>query len=331
MPLLSMCVFTDIILIMKNRHHHPRRSFLRDGKQHKKLRLNFTLRGEKGKPVRIALCCAAGLVLLVLLAALLKPRTQLMNTPEIQRIRERGVLAVGVRDDMPLFAEGGEGFEIELAQKFAAYLLPDTAGDAAAKLIIVNGKTASTKLSDGTIDAAVALMPRGASSKYVYSYPYYTDTCSVLVKSGSETTPLNELVIGFVQGTAGETRLKKYIDAHETKVERTLIDRLKGRTPELPADAIVFTTKAFASYPELFDALARGTVAGAAVTGAYCTRYAEEISANGFIRHETSLGNVEYAIASAADEPAVAQLAELFIYDLQKSGELDALLKKYGL
>lgn len=81
MPLLSMCVFTDIILIMKNRHHHPRRSFLRDGKQHKKLRLNFTLRGEKGKPVRIALCCAAGLVLLVLLAALLKPRTQLMNTP----------------------------------------------------------------------------------------------------------------------------------------------------------------------------------------------------------------------------------------------------------
>jgi hypothetical protein len=25
------------------------------------------------------------------------------------------------------------------------------------------------------------------------------------------------------------------------------------------------------------------------------------------------------------------QLAELFIYDLQKSGELDALLKKYGL
>jgi ABC-type amino acid transport substrate-binding protein len=249
---------------MKNRHHHPRRSFLRDGKQHKKLRLNFTLRGEKGKPVRIALCCAAGLVLLVLLAALLKPRTQLMNTPEIQRIRERGVLAVGVRDDMPLFAEGGEGFEIELAQKFAAYLLPDTAGDAAAKLITVNGKTASTKLSDGTIDAAVALMPRGASSKYVYSYPYYTDTCSVLVKSGSETTPLNELVIGFVQGTAGETRLKKYIDAHETKVERTLIDRLKGRTPELPADAIVFTTKAFASYPELFDALARGTVAGTA-------------------------------------------------------------------
>lgn len=88
----------------------------------------------------------------------------------------------------------------------------------------------------------------------------------MLVKSGSETTPLNELVIGFVQGTAGETRLKKYIDAHETKVERTLIDRLKGRTPELPADAIVFTTKAFASYPELFDALARGTVAGAAVT-----------------------------------------------------------------
>ena len=157
-----------------------------------------------------------------------------MNTPEIQRIRERGVLAVGVRDDMPLFAEGGEGFEIELAQKFAAYLLPDTAGDAAAKLITVNGKTASTKLSDGTIDAAVALMPRGASSKYVYSYPYYTDTCSVLVKSGSETTPLNELVIGFVQGTAGETRLKKYIDAHETKLNALSLTGLRDAHRNFP-------------------------------------------------------------------------------------------------
>ena len=114
-----MCVFTDIILIMKNRHHHPRRSVLRDGKQHKKLRLNFTLRGEKGKPVRIALCCAAGLVLLVLLAALLKPRTQLMNTPEIQRIRERGVLAVGVRDDMPLFASVQKKVAEEEVERFS--------------------------------------------------------------------------------------------------------------------------------------------------------------------------------------------------------------------
>lgn len=47
------------------------------------------------------------------------------------------------------------------------------------------------------------------------------------------------------------------------KLNALSLIRLKGRTPELPADAIVFTTKAFASYPELFDALARGTVAGA--------------------------------------------------------------------
>lgn len=128
MPLLSMCVFTDIILIMKNRHHHPRRSFLRDGKQHKKLRLNFTLRGEKGKPVRIALCCAAGLVLLVLLAMLLKPRTQLMNTPEIQRIRERGVLAVGVRDDMPLLPKAAKGLKSSLRKNSLRICFPTPPG-----------------------------------------------------------------------------------------------------------------------------------------------------------------------------------------------------------
>ncbi len=288
----------------------------------------ITLRGQKGKPFRIALYVLAAIAVIVVGAVLNKPKDQLMNAAEMKRISDRGVLVVGVRDDTPGFALDGEGLEIELARLFADYLLPETEADAAAKLIVVSSQTASTKLSDGSIDAAIALMQKGASSKYAYSYPYYTDSCRVAVNEGAEDMPLDQMVIGYVQNTAGQNVLNSYIDAHETKVERSFIDRLRGRTPELPPDAVTFTKQAFASYPDMLNALRERRIDGAVLTGVYAERYGGEYD---FTFHSTELGKVEYAIASSADEPAIARLADVFIYDLRRSGQLDELIRKYGL
>ena len=307
-----------------------RRKGLRFGRhrQNKRLRINFTLKGREGRPFRIALYVIAAVVLVILLGRFFRPKVQLMNTAEMQRITDRGVLIVCVRDDTPRFAYDGEGLEIELARLFADYLLPETETDAAAKLVIVSSQTASTKLSDGTIDVAIALMQKGASSQYSYSYSYYTDTCIVAVRSGDEDVPLDSITIGYVQNTAGANVLSSYIDSHETKVERTLIDRLRGTTPELPAGAVTFTKQAFASYPDMLKALETGRIGGAVLTGVYAARYENEYS---FSKHRIELGKVDYAITSTSDEPAIAQLADVFIYDLKESGKLDELLKKYGL
>lgn len=127
MPLLSMCVFTDIILIMKI-DIITRGGVSSATENSIKASAQFYSSRRKGKPVRIALCCAAGLVLLVLLAMLLKPRTQLMNTPEIQRIRERGVLAVGVRDDMPLLPKAAKGLKSSLHKNSLRICFPTPPG-----------------------------------------------------------------------------------------------------------------------------------------------------------------------------------------------------------
>ena len=287
-----------------------------------------SLRGSEGKPFRIALYCAAALLFIVIIAVVNRPKNQLMNTAEMKRIGDRGVLVVGVRSDVPGFAFDGEGLEIELAQLFAEYLLPDTEADAAVKFVVVSGQTAATKLSDGSIDVAIALMQKGASSKYAYSYAYYTDTCVVAVAPGDEQRPLNEMLLGYVQNTAGSNVLTNYISEHETKVERTLLQRLRGITPELPEGAITFEKKAFASYPDMLIALENGRIDGAVLTGIYAERYSQSYD---FSIHSTRLGTVEYAIAASADEPAIAQLADVFIYELRRSGRLDALLEKYGL
>ena len=287
-----------------------------------------TLRGEEGKTLRIVLICAAALIITLVTIFLNRPKDQLMSTAEMRRITDRGVLVVGVRNDIPGFALDGEGLEIELARSFADYLLPETETGAAAKLVVVSGQTAATKLSDGSIDVAIALMQKGASSKYSYSYPYYTDRCVVVTAPETEAKPLNEMLLGYVQNTAGANVLTSYIDEHETKVQRSFIDRLRGRTPELPEDAVVFNKQAFASYPDLLDALKNGVIDGAVLTGVYLERYGADYELK---VHPTELGTVEYAITASADEPAIARLADVFIYELERSGKLDAMLDKYGL
>lgn len=299
-----------------------RRLGIRRGTRHSGL----TLRGERGRVLRIVLFVALGIGAAVALFALLKPEKQLKTSAEILRIREKGILTVGIREDVPGFSDDGAGLEIELAELFAEFLLPEN-GEKPVKLVTVSAQTAETKLSDGSIDAAIALMQKGASSKFAYSYPYYTDSCRVVLRRGGAKKALDDMLIGYVQNTSAAKVLNRYIDAHETKVQRSLIDKLRGIEKELPEGAVTFDKKAFASYPDMLTALVNGRIDCAVLPGVYAELY----SADYDLEPSVSLGSISYAIAASSDEPAIAQLADVFIYELRESGRLDELLKKYSL
>ena len=299
-----------------------RRLGIRRGTRHSGL----TLRGERGRVLRIVLFVALGIGAVVALFALLKPEKQLKTSAEILRIREKGILTVGIREDIPGFSDDGTGLEIELAELFAEFLLPEN-GEKPVKLVTVSAQTAETKLSDGSIDAAIALMQKGASSKFAYSYPYYTDSCRVVLRSGGAKKALDDMLIGYVQNTSAAKVLNRYIDAHETKVQRSLIDKLRGIEKELPEGAVTFDKKAFASYPDMLSALVNGRIDCAVLPGVYAQLYSSDYD----LEPSVSLGSISYAIAASSDEPAIAQLADVFIYELRESGRLDELLKKYSL
>lgn len=295
-------------------------------------KLNITFKGEAGKHWRRGAYLIAALIALVLFVSLLRPEVQLMHTAEMERISQRGVLIVGVRSDIPGFAEKGVGFEIELANRFAQYLLPDTPEDTVVKLVEVSGAAASAKLSDGSIDIAIALMDSGIGSSFSYSYAYYTDSCSVIVNAGDENTELEELTIGYVQNTAPARRLLKYKEATTVTVEPNFIERLLGKEPEERKldDAHELSVKAFASYPDLLNALGRKDISAAVMSGVYCSKYEDEYEFK-YNKYGSLLGTIDYSVAASSDEPALTQLADMFIYDLRESGELDSMLKKYGL
>ena len=72
----------------------------------------------------------------------------------------------------------------------------------------------------------------------------------------------------------------------------------------------------------------KGLIDGAAISRVYLNKYSDTYS---FAIHSTEIGTIGYALACSSDSPAIAQLADMFIYELNESGKMDELLIKYGL
>lgn len=295
--------------------------------------IKLTLKGREGRFLRIALISLGAIILLIALFRFLKPETQLMSSVEIRRIESRGMLNVGVRSDMPGFCEEGEGLEAELAKLLAKRILPDSSDPC--KLIECTPKSISAKLSDGTVDVAIALLPRGSVSSAVYSYPYFTDRIRLvtLLPENIAKQP-HEMVIGYIPETSAGSVFASYVARVTSTGEQSIIDRLLRRpkpTPD-PATVVTMETRKYGSYDELIAALSRGDVDSVVMSGAYVYKYfeaeAEETGAPYFLC-EADVGSLDYCIVSYSDQPALTQIADMLIYEMQESGLMHELVNKY--
>ncbi len=302
-----------------------------------RLNLHITFKGHQGRRWRMGAAALAFVLLLVIAGVLLKPETQLMSSVEISRARERGILYVGVRDDMPGFNEGGEGLEQELARLLAQRVLPES--EDPIKFLICTSQTVSSKISDGSIDMAIALLPKGKSRSYSYSYPYYKDEVRIVtLKSELVSSDPTELVLGYVQDTPSADVLSAYKSEVTAVKEKSFFEKLFEKPDEtyVVEAAKTMELKKYGSYDELLAALMRGDIEGAVMAGAYINKYlevyaAEYMGRTRYYLNDNSLGEVEYCFVSSSDEPAFTQLADMMIYELQKDGTLEELLAKYGL
>ncbi len=273
-----------------------------------KRRIPYFFKGDKGKRrAKIVVGCAVVLAAIALAVLVFNPEPMLLESAEIKSIENRGVLRVGVRTDMPGLGFDGEGLEVELANRLVSYILPDWDLASALELVPVTAKTVTAKLDDGSIDVAICMMRKDGYSSCVYSGTYYVDPVWVAVKAGEEGRSIDGMSIGYVKGTPGETALKAYTEAN----------RDRG-----------ISISAFASYPDMLEALDKGVVEGISLTGAHYIRYREE---HGLNMQGTTLGTVNYAIASSTDSPALVQIADMMIYDMMESGELKSMIERHGL
>lgn len=263
--------------------------------------------GEIGKRRLNRVLIVTIVAVLALIFILTAEEQTLFDSPEMQLITDNGVLHVGIRENVPGFSLNGEGLEIELAHALSDAVFEGKSSELTLSLVPVSTYSAETMLQDGSIDVAIAQMPLTESTGYIYSTPYYTDDIVIASCKDIDKEPKDRF-LGCIQNSAAENALKALSVDEEGK---TLMEY-----------------KLFASYTDLLSALERGAIEGAVINRAVFRIYRDEYS---LINDPDVISTVDYRIVVSSEAPALAQIANIMLYDLRESGELDAIIQKYGL
>ncbi|MBQ2661796.1 MAG: transporter substrate-binding domain-containing protein [Clostridia bacterium] len=271
----------------------------RKGRRH---RLNSFLRDTDPKLLRRGIFAILALIVIVIILFAQNTEPQLLNTEEITAVREKGVLTVGVLDEIPLFSDDGEGLEIELAMLLAEKILPEMTGGAGVSFYNVTTTSISSHLSDGTIDVAIALMKKGQDANCVYSDAYYTDKIGLAVLTGQKHMGFKNTTIGYV------------FEGKKMAIPEELSEFAKKNNANL---------KAYAGYDDMLRDLTLKKIDACLMYGVYANKYKAEYT---FELSETTLGYVEYAIATSKNTPAFAEISNIMLKEIKENGKLSALL-----
>lgn len=233
--------------------------------------------------------------------------------PDLKAIKDRGVLKVGVKVDVPKFGfkdpQTGkvDGMEIDLARKMAKKILGD---ENKVDVQAVTAKTRGPLLDNGEIDLVIATFTITEERKQSYNFsdPYFSDGVALMVKKSSGIQTLKDLD-GKKVGVAQSATSKK-----------ALIE--EGQKQGLKIQYLEFGT-----YPEIKTALDSGRIDCFSVDAAILFGYLDDSTTILPDRYSPQ----QYGIASKKSNAALATLANDTVAEMKASGELDKLIQKWGL
>lgn len=171
---------------------------------------------------------------------------QAVNSDQVQAIIDRGVLRVGVKQDVPNFGfknpDTGEfeGMEIDIARKIAQELGVDI------EFTPVTAQTRGPLLDNEQVDMVIATFTITEERKLLYNFtsPYYTDAVGFLVNKDSGIKTFKDLDgknIGVAQGSITRKLISDLADKHGISVTFAEL----GSYPELSVSLRAHRTDAF--------------------------------------------------------------------------------------
>lgn len=240
--------------------------------------------------------------------------TAASGTPaDVKAIKDRGVLKVGVKVDVPKFGykdpktDKIDGFEIDLAREMAKKIVGDPTK---VQLEAVTAKTRGPLLDSGDVDMDISTFTITAERKQSYNFtdPYYTDGVGLLVKKAPGFKSLKDLN-GKKIGVAQSSTSKKAVQEEADKL------------------GIKVTFQEFATYPEIKAALDSGRVDAFSVDRSILYGYLDDSTT----LLPDKFSPQEYGIAMKKGNDGLAKLVNDTVGEMKKSGDLDKLIKKWGL
>ncbi len=232
-------------------------------------------------------------------------------SPTLDGIKKNGVIAVGVKDDVPNFGllnkqtNQIEGLEIDIAKLLAKEILGD---ENKIKLVPVTAKTRGPMLDNGTLDAVIATFTITEERRRTYDFttPYYKDAVGLLVRKADNINSFKDLS-GKTIGVAMSATTKKII------TEASKDSGVNVKFNEYP------------DYPSIKAALDAKRIDAFSVDKSILMGYAD---ANSVILSDT-FAPQEYGIATKKSDPEFSKFADEFV--VKNRAKIDEFIKKWNL
>lgn len=232
---------------------------------------------------------------------------------DVQAIKDRGKLRVGVKADVPNFglqdAATGEfeGMEVDLAKAIAKRM---GLSEDDVEFEAVTAKTRGPLLDNGQIDLVIAtftIKPERLE-QWNFTQPYYQDEVGLLVKKDSGAKSLKDLdgkTIGVAQGATTRDAV-----ASQAATEGVSVKFLE-----------------FATYPEINAALESGRVDAFSVDKSILSGYVTEDS----VILPDGFSPQDYGIASKKGTDGLTEWLNEMLAEMESNGDKEELLEKWNL
>ena len=232
---------------------------------------------------------------------------------EVQAIKDRGVLKVGVKVDVPKYGYKNpktgqiEGFEVDLSKQVAKKIFGD---ENKVEFQGVTAKTRGPLLDNGEIDmvAATFTITEERKKSYNFSDPYLKDGIGLLVKKSLKASSFKDLD-GKTIGVAQSSTTRKALEEEAAK---------QSISPKFSE---------FASYPEIKVALDSGRIDCFAVDASILNGYVDDST----VILDDRYNPQEYGIATKKENSELAKTINEVINEMKSSGELEKLIEKWEI
>ncbi|MDO4543763.1 MAG: transporter substrate-binding domain-containing protein [Clostridia bacterium] len=251
-------------------------------------------------PIKPIFLGAMLVILLSLLILFNGSQTSLLYSPEIDVLRARATLRIGVDDNIEGLYRNGVGFEADFAALLGQTIFN---ADDCVTIVPVNRHTALMSIEDGTTDLLIMTLTEVSDNTYLAGkQPFYAEPCVLVIREGFEFA---EAEIAVLQNTPCDELLQAYEENTEP-------------------DIVIVKC---AAYYDMLVKFRAGTVDALCLPLSVANTYSDPA----WLFHSESVGTLSYYAVSTASNKVLLDLIDELIVSWANDGTLIELYRAHGL
>ena len=245
-----------------------------------------------------------GMLLLVFIAILVnQPADSYLNNAEIDVLRRKGTLRVGIDENIHGLNQNGVGLEPALCDALSQVIFSSADG---CETKTVTRHTVEWQMSEENIDIAIMSLNKLSGKNYLSTEtPFYRDPCVLMGYTVPAQDDLGEKRIAVLHDTAAYTALSKYQQDEE--------------------NGLVIVT--YAAYYDMLVAVRAGSVDAACLPRSVALTYRDKA----MVLSKYALGTVDYHVIGTSEEKDLLSLIDSQLIQWANDGTLRRWYERFDL